>query len=428
MKNIDVLTIIIISIIILSSVHCYLEFNINTKIKGELETPEIPDKPDMLEVLLDEYGIYADAFHVVDGRVTRNQTLSTILSAYNISSYIIHQIANFSRELFDVRRIQPGDSYKIFLPHDSLNTPHYFIYEPNQVEYIKVRLYDTIQIERGNREVHQVLKEVSGSISSSLWNAMRENQTPGVLAIDLSEIYAWSIDFFGLRKGDSFTAYYYENYVDSNSVGIDRIKAAWFRHMGREFYAIPFEQDSVLSFFDQNGNSLRRAFLKAPLRYSRISSRFSHSRMHPILRVRRPHHGVDYAAPAGTPVYSIGDGRVIETSYSGGAGRMVRIRHNSVYTSAYLHLRNFEPGIKPDVWVQQGDVIGYVGSTGLSTGPHLDFRVWRNGHPVDPLTIESPPVEPVKEKNMEAFIQVRDFWMERLNNLSKQEVFASKNL
>jgi len=295
--------------------------------------------------------------------------------------------------------------------------PYYFVYEPNQVEYVKVRLYDTIHIERRSREVQQVMKGVSGSVTSSLWNALRESQASPVLAIELSEIYAWSVDFFGLREGDSFRAFYYENYVDTNSVGIDGIKAAWFRHMGREFYAIPFEQDSVLSFFDQDGNSLRRTFLKAPLRYSRISSGFSHSRMHPVLRVRRPHQGVDYAAPVGTPVYTIGDGRVIETSYSAGAGRMVRIRHNSVYTSAYLHLRNFEPGIKPDVWVRQGDVIGYVGSTGMSTGPHLDFRVWRNGHPVDPLRIESPPVEPIKQENIEAFNRIKEMWMERLIRL-----------
>lgn len=413
----DFLNIFIISVILLLSIHYYINLitlNRTTKHSGSYESIY---EPDIMPVLLDEYGIAADAYHVVDGRVSRNQTLSTILSGFNISASIIHQIAEYSKDLFDVRRIHPGNNYRIFLSNDTLDVPHYFILEPNRVEYIKVRLYDTVHIERGSREVNQVIKEVSGSVSSSLWNAMRENRVPPILAIELSEIYAWSIDFFGLREGDSFKAFYYENYVDTNSVGIDRIEAAWFRHMDREFYAIPFEQDSVMSFFDQEGNSLRRAFLKAPLRYSRISSGFSHSRMHPILRIRRPHHGVDYAAPVGTPVYAIGDGRVIETSYSAGAGRMVRIRHNSVYTSAYLHLRNFEPGIRPDVWVQQGDIIGYVGSTGLSTGPHLDFRIWRNGHPVDPLTIESPPVEPVNEENLEAFNQVRNMWMERLKRL-----------
>jgi len=417
MKQRDFLIIIITSTVLLSAVHYYYTLCVCSGSPDESELTISFDESEMLPVVLNEYGIPEDSFRVVEGSIRRNQTLSAILSGYNINPRIIHQIASFSREVFDVRRIRPGDGYRVFISNDSLSMPHYFVYEPNRVEYVKVRLYDTIHIERRSREVQQVMKGVSGSVTSSLWNALRESQASPVLAIELSEIYAWSVDFFGLREGDSFRAFYYENYVDTNSVGIEGIKAAWFRHMGREFYAIPFEQDSVLSFFDQDGNSLRRTFLKAPLRYSRISSGFSHSRMHPILRVRRPHHGVDYAAPVGTPVYAIGDGRVIETSYSAGAGRMVRIRHNSVYTSAYLHLRNFEPGIKPDVWVRQGDVIGYVGSTGMSTGPHLDFRVWRNGHPVDPLRIESPPVEPIKQENIEAFNRVKEMWMERLNRL-----------
>lgn len=417
MKQRDFLIIIITSTVLLSAVHYYYKLFVCNGSPAESELIISFDEPEMLPVVLNEYGIPEDSFRVVEGSIRRNQTLSAILSGYNISPRIIHQIAGFSREVFDVRRIRPGDGYRVFISNDSLSMPHYFIYEPDPVEYVKVRLYDTIHIERRSREVQQVMKGVSGSVTSSLWNALRESQASPVLAIELSEIYAWSVDFFGLREGDSFRAFYYENYVDTNPVGIDGIKAAWFRHMGREFYAIPFEQDSVLSFFDQDGNSLRRTFLKAPLRYSRISSGFSHSRMHPVLRVRRPHHGVDYAAPVGTPVYAIGDGRVIETSYAAGAGRMVRIRHNSVYTSAYLHLRNFEPGIKPDVWVHQGDVIGYVGSSGMSTGPHLDFRIWRNGHPVDPLRIESPPVEPIKEENLEAFNRVKEMWMERLNRL-----------
>ena len=417
MKKTDFLIIILTSTLLLSAVHYYYNLFVCIGSPDESGLSISFDEPEMLPVVLNKYGIPEDSFRVVEGSIRRNQTLSTILSGYNISPLIIHQIAGFSREVFDVRRIRPGDGYRVFISNDSLSMPHYFVYEPNQVEYVKVRLYDTIHIERRSREVQQVMKGVSGSVTSSLWNALRESQASPVLAIELSEIYAWSVDFFGLREGDSFRAFYYENYVDTNSVGIDGIKTAWFRHMGREFYAIPFEQDSVLSFFDQDGNSLRRAFLKAPLRYSRISSGFSHSRMHPILRIRRPHHGVDYAAPVGTPVYAIGDGRVIETSYSAGAGRMVRIRHNSVYTSAYLHLRNFEPGIKPDAWVRQGDVIGYVGSTGMSTGPHLDFRVWRNGHPVDPLRIESPPVEPIKPENIEAFNRVKEMWMDRLNRL-----------
>jgi murein DD-endopeptidase MepM/ murein hydrolase activator NlpD len=376
------------------------------------EVPVIVVQPRM------EYGILVDSFRIEEGVVRRNQNLSHILSAHNISNQVIHQIANAPRELFDARRIRAGNPYKLFYAKDDSPVPSYFVYKPDAVRFVKINLNDSVVIERGAREVRQELKSASGQINSSLWNALIGSQAPPVLAIGLSEVYQWSIDFFGLQKGDQFKVYYYENYIDSIPVGVDRIEAAFFRHRGREIYAIPFEQDSVLSFFDQEGNSLRRAFLKAPLRYSRISSGFSHSRMHPIHRVRRPHHGVDYAAPSGTPVYAIGDGRVIQANYSGGAGNIVRIRHNSVYTTGYMHLRNFAPGIRPNVWVNQGDLIGYVGSTGTSTGPHLDFRVWRNGQPVDPLRIESPPVEPVTEENLEAFMREKEKWTERFGRLS----------
>lgn len=412
----DPFLLILIAVILLMMIH----FLVLPDIAGDTETRDVTviDEPLLVisEVTM-EYGLPVDSFNVVRGRVGRNQNLSLILSEFDIEMNIVHQIAVFSREVFDVRRIRAGNSWAVFLSRDSLNIPEFFVYEDDPVEYVIVRLSDPVNIERNWKEIEAVTKEGSGIINSSLWNAARSNDLPPMVAILLSEVFAWNIDFFALQKGDYFRAIYDEDYVEGMSAGGYRIKAAHFNHMGRDFYAIPFEQDSVLSFFDQDGNSLRRAFLKAPLRYSRISSGFSNSRLHPILRVRRPHHGVDYAAPVGTPVYSIGDGMVTETSYTPGAGRMVKIRHNSVYTSAYLHLRNFEKYIKPNTWVTQGDIIGYVGSSGMSTGPHLDFRIWRNAQPVDPLRIESPPVEPVSEENLESFNLEKEVWMDKLNRI-----------
>jgi murein DD-endopeptidase MepM/ murein hydrolase activator NlpD len=234
----------------------------------------------------------------------------------------------------------------------------------------------------------------------------------------LSEIYAWTIDFFGLQKGDRFKVIYEEEFIGEESVGIRRVHAAQFEHAGSSIYAIPFIQDSVMSFYDTTGASLRKAFLKAPLRYSRISSRFSGARRHPILKIVRPHHGVDYAAPIGTPVVAIGDGRVTSTTYEGGAGRMVRITHNSVYSTAYLHLSRFGPGIAPGVYVKQGQVIGYVGSSGLSTGPHLDFRFYRNGSAVDPLKVEAPPVNPVAPEAMDQFGKIAEGYINLLSTIS----------
>ena len=217
-----------------------------------------------------------------------------------------------------------------------------------------------------------------------------------------------------MQKGDRFKVIYEEDFIGDESVGIRRVHAAEFEHAGSTIYAIPYIQDSTMTFFDTTGASLRKAFRKAPLQYSRISSRFSGGRMHPILKIVRPHHGVDYAAPLGTPVVAIGDGRVTSTAYENGSGRIVRITHNSVYSTAYMHLSRFGPGISPGVYVKQGQVIGYVGSSGLSTGPHLDFRFYRNGSPIDPLKVEAPPVNPVAPEAMEQFNKVAEGYINLL--------------
>jgi murein DD-endopeptidase MepM/ murein hydrolase activator NlpD len=246
---------------------------------------------------------------------------------------------------------------------------------------------------------------------------MVEQQINPAVAIQLSEIFAWSIDFFGLQRGDAFKIMYDEQFVDSASFGIGVIHGAWFHHAGQEYAAIPYKQDSVTSFYDANGNSLRKAFLKAPLKFSRISSRFSGNRFHPVLKIFRPHHGVDYAAPTGTPVHAVGDGLVVEAGFDGGAGRMIKIRHNSIYTTGYMHLNAFAKDIHAGTRVKQGDLIGYVGSSGLASGPHLDYRVWMNNQPVNPLTIESPSVEPVKPENRASFNSIRQVVLSQLNHI-----------
>lgn len=393
-------------------------------------TDDYIDETDSLEIILEirrEFGIPIDSFEIVRGKVLRNQNMGSILANFGINNGFINRLNRIDKNVFDPRRIRAGNNWNAFLTPDSLSILKYFVYEHSPVDYVFFDFNDSIHVEKRVKEVTTIIQKGSGLITSSLWASMMENGLPPSIAIYLSEIYAWNIDFFGLQKNDEFRIIYEENYVDEKPIGAGKILAGKFTHMGRDFFAIPFVQDSVEHYFDDEGNSLRRAFLKAPLRYSRISSRFSYSRMHPVLKIRRPHYGVDYAAPVGTPVYAIGDGRVIETRYDAAAGRMIKIRHNSVYTSGYLHLRNYAQGIAPNVYVKQGDVIGYVGSSGLSTGPHLDFRVWRNGHPTDPLSIESPPVEPVREENMEEFIRTRDYWIERLNGITTVSVESSQS-
>lgn len=362
-----------------------------------LEIIEIPE-PERL------YGLPVDSFQIEENTVKRNQFLADIFLKAGVDYPTINTIVERTKPVFDVRKIKVGNRYTLFYSNDTLKQLNHFVYAIDNTDYMVVSLSDSIYAYRDVKETRSEPKTATGVINSSLWVTMQENDINPLLAIELSEIFAWTVDFFGIEKGDNFKVYYDELYVDSVSIGIGQIHSAVFHHRGRDYYAFNYEEDSVAHFFDEEGQSLRKAFLKAPLKFSRISSRFSHSRLHPVLKIRRPHHGIDYAAPTGTPVYALGDGRVIARAYQKrGGGNYIKIKHNSVYTTVYMHLHGFAKGISKGTHVRQGQLIGYVGSTGLSTGPHLDFRVYKNGKPVDPLKIDAPPVNPVKEENMPSF-------------------------
>ena len=349
------------------------------------------------------YGIPVSTYQISSGRVNQGESLAELLYPYGVTSQQIYSISLLADSMINERKIQPGNTFSIFSTSDT--TPAYFVYEKDPLNYVVIRLSpDSVWAENGTKQVERRLQFASGTIESSLWESMLSAEVNPMLAVELSEIFAWSIDFFGIQQGDRYKVMYEESYVDSQSIGISRIIGAWIYHNNTDFWGIPFEQDGRISFFDEKGNSLRKAFLKAPLRFSRISSGFSHSRYHPVLKIRRPHHGVDYAAPAGTPVHSVGDGVVTGVGYQkGGGGNYVKIKHNSVYSTTYMHLSRFGKGIRRGVYVKQGDVIGYVGKTGLATGPHLDFRFYRNGSAVNPLNVVAPPVEPVNEENLSAY-------------------------
>jgi murein DD-endopeptidase MepM/ murein hydrolase activator NlpD len=368
-----------------------------------------------------EYGLPVDSFIIETGKIKRNQNLSYVLIKNGISPKIINEISK-QKKAFDVKKIRYGHKYKLLFSKDSIKELKYFIYEHTLTEYVRIKLFDTIMVEIDEKPTTIIKKTASGIINTNLWNAMVDNNINPMMSIELSEIYAWSIDFFGLQKKDEFYVIYSEKYVDSISAGIEHIDAVLFKHKDENFYAISFIQDGRESFFDAKGGSLKRAFLKAPLRYSHISSRFSKSRMHPVLKIRRPHSGVDYAAPTGTPVHSIGDGFVVKKGYQkNGAGNYIKIKHNSVYTTQYAHLNNFAKGLKIGTHVKQGQTIGYVGKTGLATGPHLDFRFFKNGVPVDPLKVYAPPVEPIKKINLLEFNKVKDKYISDLNSIEIKE-------
>ena len=349
------------------------------------------------------YGIRSDSFDLIYGKIKRNGFLSEILLKHGVSMQEIDQTVRGAKSVFDVRSVRAGNKYILFCDRDSSARARYLVYEHDPTTCYVFSFNDSIYITPFKKEIRREIRFASGTIETSLWDAMMADSLHPSLAGKLSEIFAWTVDFFGLQKGDSFKVIYEELYVDNISMGHGKIFGAQFTWTGTTITAIPLIQDGKESFFDISGSSLEKAFLKAPLQFSRISSRYSSSRLHPILRIRRPHYGVDYAAPIGTPVLAIGDGRVISAKRENGAGLMVRIQHNSVYATAYLHLSNFGKGISSGVHVKQGDIIGFVGSSGLSTGPHLDFRFYKNGSPVDPLKVEAPPVEPVLPENQGRF-------------------------
>lgn len=379
--------------------------------------PVVDQKEDILLVepkLL--YGLPVDSFHVEENNVRRNESLSDILTERGVSSLMIDRIAHLPSTVFDLRKMKVGNAYALFYSRDSLRILRYFVYSEDPVKYYQYELsFDSCKVIPGKNEVTTERKIATGTISSSLWNAMKENDLDPMLAIHLSDLFAWSIDFFAIQKGDHFTVLFNQDYVKGEKIGIGLIHAAIFNSSGQDFYAIHFEQEDGQNYFDEHGRSIRKEFLKAPLKFSRISSRFSGARMHPVLRIVRPHLGVDYAAATGTPVYTIGDGVVITRAYQGGGGgNFIKIKHNSVHTTTYMHLSKFAAGIQTGTRVKQGDLIGYVGSTGLASGPHLDFRVFMNGFPIDPLKLKSPPAKPVSDRNKPAFMLLRDKLLKEL--------------
>lgn len=369
-----------------------------------------------------EYGIQVDSFTVDEGVMKNGQVLSTVFINYGVSPVTAYGLNLLPDSVFDARRVKAGKSYTAYLSKDSVPRLQYFVYHNSLANHIVFDLRDSLVASRFDKPVRAEQRYAHAQIESSLWNAIADNNLDFGLANELSDIYAWTVDFFGIQPGDGFKVLYDELYVDSTAVGVGKVYAAIFTHNGKDFYAINFEDGETHGFWDLEGNSLRKSFLKAPLKFKRISSKFTYARRHPIYKTVRPHTGVDYAAPMGTPVVALGDGKVIERRYKGGGGNTVRIKHNSVYTTAYLHLSKYAKGLKVGDMVKQGEVIGYVGSTGASTGPHLDFRVWKNGTPINPLTMESPSVAPVPDSLKPRFGAYRDSILAVLGGFEPQQV------
>ncbi|MEM6686643.1 MAG: peptidoglycan DD-metalloendopeptidase family protein [Bacteroidota bacterium] len=358
-----------------------------------------------------EFGFHLNDFVVVRDTIRKGDSFGEILDKHHIGYAKIFQIAEKTKDTFDIRKLTAGKPYTLLCTKDdSLQRPECFIYQKNSIDYVVIKFKDSINAYTESKPVKLVEKEASGVITSSLSASLDEGGLSQRLAYDMSDIYAWTIDFFRLQKGDEFKLIYTEKYInDTTYVGVDKIHAAYFKHNGEPFYAFEFETDSVkqiVDYYDEKAKNLRRAFLKAPVRYKqvRISSRYNLRRRIKLYGNRiRPHKGTDFAAPIGTPIISTANGVVVESARRGGNGNYVKVKHNSTYTTQYLHMK--KRLAKVGDFVKQGDVIGTVGMTGNTSGPHVCYRFWKNGRQVDPFKQKLPDADPIDEKLKEKYLE-----------------------
>lgn len=363
---------------------------------------------------IDEYGLH-EYLLTSTGFVKKNESLYTILNSYDVEARVIQQLDVASRGLFESKSIKPGQKYLVY-KHPNTQNINRFILHLNLVDYIVFDWSSDVNVFKGAKEIEKVQVVTEGIIISSLYEALLVNGDNPILGNKLSDIFGWQVDFFNLKPNDSYSLIYEQQYVEGEPFGIGEIIAANFSHNGTDYDAYYFETHERSGYFNQFGESIQKALLKAPFKYSqRISSGYSHSRFHPVLKKRMPHYGIDYAAPLGTPVISVGDGVVIEARYRGANGNIVKIKHNSTYTTAYLHLNGFAQGIRPGTKVKQGQTIGYVGRTGRVTGVHLDYRIYKNNQPVNPLNIDIPSSEALKNEDLASF----KLYIERYKHLMR---------
>lgn len=354
-----------------------------------------------------KFGLPVDSFTVIEKTIQRNEFLANILELYQVDDPTIALLAIKSKGVFDIRNIRAGNQYTVFCTKDSLQKALYFVYQPNAIDYVVYDLRDSISIYTGKRTVTTRTLTASGKIEGSLYETFKQAGADPGLAMKLADIYAWSIDFYSIHEGDWFKVVYEQQYIKDEPVELGTIRSAVFSHDGEPFYAFYFQSDSTQpgEYYDEQGKTLRRFFLKAPLKFSHITSRFTMRRFHPVQKRWKAHLGTDYAAHTGTPIIATGSGAVTESAFSRFNGNYVKIRHNNTYTTQYLHMSR--RAVKRGQHIRQGQVIGYVGSTGLATGPHVCYRFWKNNKQVDPLRQKFPSAEPISQSALPVFDQYK---------------------
>jgi murein DD-endopeptidase MepM/ murein hydrolase activator NlpD len=369
---------------------------------SETEVAEVEIQPNF------HFGIDLNEYEFRENKIKRGDTFGKILEENGIDYPQVYAILEAIKGNVSVRKLTLGKPYSLFYSKDSIPTPEYFVYHPGVSGYSVIHLRDSLYGQEVVKPTRVVELEASGVIESSLYETMQNSGINESLTYYLSDVYAWTVDFFRLQKGDRFKVIYTEKFVDDSiSVGIERIKAAYFEHNGKPLYAFEFISDpekGIVDYFDNEANSLRRAFLQGPLKFNRVSSRYNLRRRIAYYGNRiRPHKGTDFAASVGTPILATANGTVVKSSYTRGNGNYVTLKHNGTYSTQYLHMKKRK--VKVGEFVEQGDIIGWVGMTGNTSGPHVCYRFWKNGKQVDPFKQKLPDAKPISSELKSKFAE-----------------------
>ena len=366
-------------------------------------------------------GFYISHFKADTSEVKVGDTFTGLFNRLGMPAQDAYALANVCGETFDVTKLRAGNRVISYYTPDSLRTLKYVVYTQSRIRSTVFQCTDSLSVWNVDKPVTHERKYADITITSSLWNDMKAAGASPALIMDLDDIYQWSVNFFALQEGDRFRFIYDQSVCEDEVIGIDSVMFSIFNGSGKEVSAVRFHKpgESRAGYWGKDGESLKKMFLKAPLKYSRISSRFSYHRRHPVTGKVKAHTAVDYAAPTGTPIQAIGDGVITKIGWDGsGGGNRIRIKHAQGYESCYMHLSKFAPGLRNGTHVSQGQLIGYVGATGTATGPHLDFRIWLNGTPIDPLSLNSPATEPLDKKYMPAFTDVYEDFLAQMDSLA----------
>jgi murein DD-endopeptidase MepM/ murein hydrolase activator NlpD len=388
--------------------------------KEEKETTT--EAPIVVEPIIKEFGIVFNDFKVVRDTIKSGDTFGKMLQNYQLpDSMNVHQLTEKVKDSFNLRGIKAGKPYLLFFDKTNTNKLQQFVYIKDQIHYTVIDLRNGVSVQNKEKPVTIKKRTIAAEIEGSLSETLEKAGVSASLAPKLAGVYAYSIDFFRIQKEDKFAVTLYEKFIeDSIYVGIDHIESTYFQHKGKDFYAFPYklkEGQKESSYYDEEGKALKSMFLKAPLDYYRISSRFSPRRFHPVQGRWKAHNGTDYAAPHGTPIKATASGTVERTGYTAGNGNYVKIRHNSTYSTQYLHMSKIL--VRNGQYVTQGQIIGKVGSTGLATGPHVCYRFWKNGVQVDPLRLQLPNAEPMDEANRKKYVEYIKPFKQELDSILK---------